>query len=70
MSNINSLSESIGGTKCWRRVVAVGKPIGKLFGAAGTILMAADAVKTSMRTIIGYFLDSLKKGAHDTFTQR
>lgn len=32
--------------------------------------MAADAVKTSMRTIIGYFLDSLKKGAHDTFTQR
>ncbi len=32
--------------------------------------MAADAVKTGTRTIIGYFLDSLKKGAHDTFTQR
>lgn len=27
-------------------------------------------VKTGTRTIIGYFLDSLKKGAHDTFTQR
>lgn len=70
MSGINSLSESIGGTKCWRRIGAVGKPIGKLFGTAGTILMAADAVKTGTRTIIGYFLDSLKREAHDTFTQR
>lgn len=27
-------------------------------------------VKTGTRTVTGYFLDSLKKGAHDTFTQR
>lgn len=30
MSSINSLSESIGGTKHWRRIGAVEKPIGKL----------------------------------------
>ena len=47
VSSINSLCESIGGTKCWRRISAVaGKPIGKLFGAAGIILMTIDAVNT------------------------
>ncbi|MFC0125106.1 hypothetical protein, partial [Bifidobacterium apri] len=47
MQGLNSLSESIGGTKCWRRISAVaGKPIGKLFGAAGIILMTIDAVNT------------------------
>ncbi len=57
MQGLNSLSESIGGTKCWRRIAAVGKPIGKLFGAGGMILMAADAVKT-----INDFCDMWNKG--------
>ncbi|WP_304325977.1 calcium-binding protein [Bifidobacterium thermacidophilum] len=57
MQGLNSLSESIGGTKCWRRIAAVGKPIGKLFGAGGMILMAADAVKT-----INDFRDMWNKG--------